>query len=32
MKKFNKEEFDEVKSCKHCDQKFEKDYNGEKSL
>ena len=30
MKKINKEEFDKVKSCKHCDQKFEKDYNGRK--
>ena len=30
MKKFNKKEFDKVKSCKHCDQKFEEDYNGRK--
>ena len=30
MKKFNKEEFDKVKSCKHCNQKFEEDYNGRK--
>ena len=30
MKKFNKEEFDKVKSCKHCDQKFEENYNGRK--
>ena len=30
MKKFNKKEFDKVKSCIHCDQKFEEDYNGRK--
>ena len=30
MKKFNKNEFDEVKSCKHCNQNFEEDYNGRK--
>ena len=30
MKKFNKKEFDNVKSCIHCDQKFEEDYNGRK--
>ena len=30
MKKFNKKEFDKVKSCKHCDQKFKEDYNGRK--
>ena len=30
MKKINKEEFDKVKSCKHCNQKFEEDYNGRK--
>ena len=29
MKKFNKE-FDKVKSCKHCNQKFEEDYNERK--
>ena len=28
MKNFNKEELDKVKSCKHCNQNFEKDYNG----
>ena len=30
MKKFNNEEFDEVEKCKHCNQKFEEDYNGRK--
>ena len=30
MKNFNKEEFDKVKSCKHCNQKFEEDYNNRK--
>ena len=30
MKNFNKEEFDKVKSCKHCDHKFNEDYNGRK--
>ena len=30
MKKFNKEEFDKVKSCKHCDQKFNENYNNRK--
>ena len=30
MKNFNKEEFDKVKSCKHCDQKFNEDYNNRK--
>ena len=30
MKNFNKEEFDKVKSCKHCDHKFNKDYNNRK--
>ena len=30
MKNFNKEEFDKVKSCKHCDQKFDEDYNNRK--
>ena len=27
MKNFDKEEFNKVKSCKHCNQIFEKDYN-----
>ena len=30
MKNFNKEEFDKVKSCKHCNQKFDEDYNNRK--
>ena len=30
MKNFNKEEFDKVKSCKHCDHKFNEDYNNRK--
>ena len=30
MKKFNKEEFDKVKFCKHCDHKFNKGYNNRK--
>ena len=30
MKNFNKEEFDKIKSCKHCNQKFEEDYNNRK--
>ena len=30
MKNFNKEEFNKVKKCKHCDQKFEEDYNNRK--
>ena len=30
MKNFNKEEFDKVKSCKHCNQKFNEDYNNRK--
>ena len=30
MKKFNKKEFDNVKFCKHCDHKFNEDYNGRK--
>ena len=30
MKNFNKEEFDNVKSCKHCDQNFNENYNGRK--
>ena len=32
MKKFNKEEFDKVKSCIHCDQKFEEEEMEEKFL
>ena len=30
MKKFNKEEFDKVEKCKHCDHKFNEDYNNRK--
>ena len=30
MKNFNKEEFDKVKSCKHCDHKFNEDHNNRK--
>ena len=30
MNNFNKEEFDKVKSCKHCNQKFNEDYNNRK--
>ena len=30
MKNFNKEEFDKVKKCKHCDQKFNEDFNNRK--
>ena len=30
MKNFNKEEFDKVEKCKHCDHKFEEDYNNRK--
>ena len=30
MKNFNKEEFDKVKSCIHCDPKFNEDYNNRK--
>ena len=30
MKNFNKKEFDKVKSCKYCDQKFNEDYNNRK--
>ena len=30
MKNFNKEEFDKVDKCKHCDYKFHKNYNGRK--
>ena len=30
MKNFNKEEFDNVKSCKHCDFKFDEKYNNRK--
>ena len=32
MKNFNKEEFDKVEKCKHCDHKFDKDYNNGKLL
>ena len=30
MKNFNKKEFDKVKSCKYCNQKFNEDYNNRK--
>ena len=30
MKKFNKEEFDKVEKCKHCNQKFNESYDGRK--
>ena len=30
MKNFNKEEFDKVKKCKHCGQKFNEDFNNRK--
>ena len=30
MKNFNKEEFDKVEKCIHCDHKFDKDYNNRK--
>ena len=30
MKNFNKEEFDKVEKCKHCDHKFNEDYNNRK--
>ena len=30
MKNFNKEEFDKVKKCKHCGQKFDEDFNNRK--
>ena len=30
MNNFNKKEFDKVKSCKHCNQKFNEDYNNRK--
>ena len=30
MKNFNKEEFDKVKYCKHCDHKFNEGYNNRK--
>ena len=30
MKNFNKDEFDKVKKCKHCDHKFNEDYNNRK--
>ena len=30
MNNFDKEEFDKVKSCKHCDQKFNENYNNRK--
>ena len=30
IKNFNKEEFNKVKSCKHCDHKFNEDYNNRK--
>ena len=30
MRNFNKKEFDKVKKCKHCDCKFNEDYNNRK--
>ena len=30
MKKFDKEEFDKIEKCKHCNQKFNENYNGRK--
>ena len=30
MKSFNKNEFNKVIICKHCDQKFDEDYNNRK--
>ena len=30
MKNFNKEEFDKVDKCKHCDFKFDENYNNRK--
>ena len=30
MKNFNKEEFNKVEKCKHCDHKFNNDYNNRK--
>ena len=30
MNNFNKDEFDKIKKCKHCDHKFEEDYNNRK--
>ena len=30
IRNFNKKEFDTVKSCKHCDHKFNEDYNNRK--
>ena len=30
MKNFNKEEFDKVDKCKHCDFKFSENYNNRK--
>ena len=30
MKNYDKKEFNKVKSCKHCNQNFEKDFNGRK--
>ena len=30
MNNFNKKEFDKVEKCKHCDQKFNEDYNNRK--
>ena len=30
MKNFDKEKFDNVKSCKHCDFKFDENYNNRK--
>ena len=30
MNNFNKKEFDKIEKCKHCDQKFNEDYNNRK--
>ena len=30
MKNFNKDEFDKIEKCKHCDHKFNEDYNDRK--
>ena len=30
MKNFNKKEFDKIEKCKHCDQKFNENYNNRK--
>ena len=30
MRNFNKKEFDKIKKCKHCDHKFDEDFNNRK--